>query len=161
MNTKSATRRVALSAALMAVVAGGFASPAGASQSAVDKGVSRQSAKAPLAVGGWSGIVQREEVTDRISVWFYTDGTLCLITTGGSFLGSWSSDSRNQLSWEAVESLPGGAGHVYVDQDGIVSQHTILTQGITRVEDPNGAPIGSVEATVLLGRDNTVIANCS
>lgn len=161
MKTRSATRRMGLSAALMAVLIIGIASPAGADQPRINEGGSHQSSQAHLAIGDWSGVVKRDGVIDRISVRFYTDGTLCLITTGGSFLGSWSSDSRNRLSWEAVETLPGGAGYVFVDQDGIVSRHAILTQGITQVEDPNGNPVGSVKATVLLGRDHTVIADCN
>lgn len=161
MFRKRNSKRFATSIALVMTLSCGLALPSQAAQAVSPVSAGPHSAKADLAVGTWSGIVQREEVTDSISIEFYVGGTLCLMTEGGSYLGLWSSSSQNQLSWEAVELIPGGAGNIYVNQKGYTGPHTILTQGITRLEGPNGEPLGSVKATVLLGRDATVTSNCS
>lgn len=134
--------------------------PANASTPVASGAVSELGKTQVSVVGGWSGVVLRDGITDHISVVFETGGKLCLKTQDGSYPGRWSQSSPGNIAWQSVEVMPGNVGLIYVNQRGLHTRSAFLTRGVTTIKDNSGNVIGSVNATVVLGRDNSVTSTC-
>ncbi|OLZ71644.1 hypothetical protein AV521_12070 [Streptomyces sp. IMTB 2501] len=118
-------------------------------------------------VGSWEATVTRPGATDYVQMFFTRSGRACLISDGGTSLGSWVPTGPNAFNYRIKEALSDGhgtqTGWVYINQYAAqTSSNQFDSSGISTIYDLSGNKQGAVTAKVVATRGTaTPPAYCS
>ncbi|MGW3202922.1 hypothetical protein [Streptomyces sp. NPDC001135] len=118
-------------------------------------------------VGSWESTVTRPGATDYVQMFFTRSGRACLISDGGTSVGTWRPTGPNAFNYRIKEPLSDGhgtqTGWVYINQYATQSgDDQFNSSGVSTIYDLSGNKQGAVTAKVIAVRGTaTPPAYCS
>ncbi|MCY7344083.1 MAG: hypothetical protein LH603_20165 [Pseudonocardia sp.] len=161
-NTSTRRRRGAVCAsavaALLVTALMGAAGPAAAAPPRPPSGVN-------TPVGVWDAVVTRPGETHGATFTFVADGRTCLDLDGVRVgTGTWTATGRGAFRYQVREMFRESDGTIvgYVDIDQAARQtgNRYGSSGESKIYEPDGTYVGSVQSSVTATRSSTTASGC-